>query len=115
LLEADLERYYGRELADEIERAGCRKLWVWVNGLPPEAAVGRVDGEQWTVRDELLATALERLDHWGLVQAHLNSSPKARKTLPAKSMEVPRPGEAVEREARDRVITDPGQIAQFFG
>jgi len=22
----------------EIERAGCRKLWVWVNGLPPEAA-----------------------------------------------------------------------------
>lgn len=74
----------------------------------------RVDGQQWTVRDELAAQAVERIDHWGLVQAHLGASPKARKALPTKAMELPRPGEAKERESRDHVITDPRQIAQFF-
>jgi len=83
-----------------------------MNGLPPEAAVWRVDGQQWTVRDELLVTTLERIDHWGLVQARLSANPKVAKHLPTKSMQLPRPGEA--QEAKDHVITDPRQIAAFF-
>ena len=96
----------------EIERAGCRKLWVWVNGLPPEAATWRVDGQQWTIQDELQAIALERIDHWGLVQARLAASPKAARALPTEPMRVPRPGE--KQESKDRVVTDPREIAAFF-
>ena len=85
-----------------------------MNGLPPEAAIWRVEGQQWTVRDELMAILVERVDHWGLAQAHIHSTGKG---LPSKSIEIPRPGAVrqQEREDRDKVITDPKVIAQFFG
>lgn len=83
-----------------------------IDNLPPEAATWRVDGQQWTVRDELLAIVAERVDQWGLVQAHLQSDKKFRQSLPKESIEITRPGEV--HESKDHVITDPQQIAQFF-
>lgn len=85
-----------------------------MEGLSPDAAIHRVDGQRWTVRDELLALILERVDHWGLAQAHIQTRGKA-KGLSEKSMEVPRPGEASGAKGEDRVITDPKVIAAFFG
>jgi hypothetical protein len=87
-------------------------LWVWLNGLPPEAAVWRVDGQQWTVRDELLAIVAERVDQWGLVQAHLHGEKKFRQSLPKEAIEISRPREA--HEQKDEVITDPRVIEAFF-
>jgi hypothetical protein len=87
---------------------------VWVNGLPQEAATRRVDGWQWTVQEELLAMLLERVDTWGLANARLAADSKTRRALSdAKPIEVPRPGKA-PKESRDRVVTDPREIAAFF-
>ncbi len=88
-----------------------------VNGLPPEAAIYRVDGQQWTTRDELLALAIERIDHWGLSAAYLGSDKKFHKNLPDKPLVLPRPGEKQRegRDERDRVVTDAREIAAFFG
>lgn len=85
---------------------------MWVNGLPPEAAIWRVDGQQWTVLHELLAIGAERVDAWGLTSARMQASKKTQKYLPDKPLQIPRPGDA-EQEG-DRVITDPGEIKAFF-
>jgi hypothetical protein len=86
---------------------------VWINGLPPEAATWRVDGQQWTLHEELLARLLERTDQWGLIHARLSASPKAQKLLPSKAMEVPRPGAVHEPASKDRVVT-AAEIKAFF-
>jgi hypothetical protein len=44
--------------------SGCRRLWALIRGLPPGSAVHR-DGKMWSQQDELLATIIERGDHWG--------------------------------------------------
>lgn len=67
-----------------------------MNGLPPEAAIWRVDGQQWTIRDELLAIAVERIDHWGLAQAYIHSNGKG---LPSESIQLPRPSELARANA----------------
>lgn len=85
-----------------------------VEGLPPEAAIQRVGGEQWTSRDELLAAIAERVDAWGLLHARLQMTKKQQKYLPKRSLEIPRPGEKQEN-TRDRVVTDPREIAAWFG
>lgn len=88
-----------------------------VNGLRPEAAIFRVGGQQWTTQDELLSIAIERIDHWGLYAAYMGSDKKFHKHLPDASLLIPRPGEETrsERDERDRVVTDPREIAAFFG
>jgi len=87
-----------------------------VNGLPPEAAVWRVGGQQWTTLHELLAIVAERIDAWGLANARLQAPKKAQKYLPESPLAVPRPGEgSANKESRDRVVTDPREIAAFFG
>jgi hypothetical protein len=88
---------------------------VWVNGLPPEAAVWRVDGQQWTTLHELLALQAELIDQWGLLGARIQTGGKG---LPKKGLQIPRPGEAARTEQvakDDRVVTDPAEIARFFG
>lgn len=88
---------------------------VLVHGLPADAAINRVDGQEWTLIHELLAIAVERVDHWGLAQAYLHSTGKG---LPSRSLSIPRPGEGVEPgpdRGNDRAITDPAEIKQFFG
>ncbi len=57
---------------------------------------------------------LERVDAWGLTNARLQAPKKAQKYLPDSPLEVPRPGESVTREERDRVVTDLREIAAFF-
>jgi hypothetical protein len=89
-----------------------------VHGLPPEAAIWWVDGQQWTVRDELLAQAVERIDGWGRMNALLHGDKKLRKALPKKPLEVPRPGALAkgkpERRQRRRVTTDSDEADAFF-
>lgn len=88
-------------------------MWVLLNGLPPDAAVWRVEGRQWTQHDEFLALIAERIDAWGLMNARLHVDKKQQKYLPKKALQITRPG---DREAkRDRVITDPKTIKAFFG
>lgn len=85
-----------------------------VNGLAPEAAIYRVDGERWTSREELLAVAIERVDHWGLTQTYLNTDKKFHRHLPSDPLKIRRPGEK-EREQGAEVETDAAKIAAFFG
>lgn len=77
----------------------------------------RVNGKQWTVRDEMLALAVERIDHWGLVQAYLHSNGKG---LPDQSIEIARPwgdrtpGAGEEKPKKDR-YQKQRERAAFFG
>lgn len=65
-------------------------MWALINGLPPDAAVWRVDGQQWTLHEELLAIAVERIDAWGVAHARLSGGGKALKDYTP--LRVPRPG-----------------------
>lgn len=76
---------------EEFDQIGCRRLWVLVNGLPPDAAVFRVGGQQWTLRDEINAQILEAVDRWGWVSARLRVDPKHHRMLPDAPISVPRP------------------------
>lgn len=96
--------------------AGCRRLWVLVNGLPPESAVWRVDGQQWTNLHELLALNAEVTDWWGRFNAQLKST----KRLKTKPLHVPRPGEkeadresAKAEEEKDRYQMQKERVALF--
>lgn len=82
-----------------------------VNGLPPEAATFRVDGQQWTPVHELLALNTELTEHLVRLQAG-EKAPVLKEPL-----RVVRPGEKQSQKSngRDRVITDPAEIAAFFG
>jgi hypothetical protein len=82
---------------------------VWVNGLPPEAAVWRVDGRQWTTLHELLALNAEVTDRWG----HINAQLKSTRKLKSEPLQIARPSDKAER-SKDRVITDVREIAAFF-
>lgn len=75
-----------------------------------------MDGQQWTVTDELLAIVAERVDAWGLFNARAHTEKKHQKQLPKQSLRIPRPGERQQQstEKRDRVITDSREIAAFF-
>lgn len=46
------------DLRFEFDSIGCRRLWVLIAGLPPDAAVRR-DGKVWTTREELAARHIE--------------------------------------------------------
>lgn len=83
-------------------------------GLPPEAAIWRVDGQQWTLAEELLAVIAERTDQWGLFHAYLQTDRKGRSHLPDKPLEVPRPGDARPDESTETVVTDVRVIQRFF-
>ena len=84
-----------------------------MNGLPPEAATFRVDGQQWTTLHELLAINAEVVDQWGLANAQLKSTKK----LKAKPLRITRPSDPDPRSESktDRVVTDPREIAAWFG
>lgn len=109
MVEADLLRYYQRDLIDVLEQEGCRRLWVLVNGLPADAATWREDVFDRT--DELLATLIERRDNWS--RALLDALMHKKQIKAPGEITIPRPG--TEEAQRDRVITDPKEIAAFFG
>lgn len=88
-------------------------MWVLLNGLPPDAAVWRIEGRQWTQHDEFLALIAERIDAWGLMNARLHLEKKKQKYLPKEALQITRPGEQTDK--RDRVITDAAAIKKFFG
>jgi hypothetical protein len=63
-----------------------------------------------------MAITAERVDAWGLTNARMQASKKTQKFLPNKPLQIPRPSEAAsEEQERDRVITDPQEIAAWFG
>lgn len=74
----------------------------------------RADGQEWTTLHELLAINAELADQWGLFGARMRV--KHPENLPKESLRIPRPGEAQKKtEMKDRVVTDPREIAAFFG
>lgn len=110
-------RFYGLDLADQLATAGCRRLWVLVQGLPSNAAVWRED--RWTHQDEMLATLVELTDAWGLAVFTAVGGKLRGKHTPVR---VQRPG-AVQQDtqqssapaaANKTVTTDPLEIARFF-
>lgn len=72
-----------------------------------------MEGQQWTLQEELLSIIAERVDAWGLFGARLRVAEKHQRHLPDKSLRIPRPG-AVEA-SKDEVITDAAEIARWFG
>lgn len=50
------------DLRVEWDTIGCRRLWVLVQGLPPDSAFYR-QGKLWTQAHELTALAVEKLEH----------------------------------------------------
>jgi hypothetical protein len=96
---------------DEVDSGNVRKLWVWLNGLPPEAGVWRVDGQQWTTLHELLAMNAELTDQWGLFGARMRV--KHPEKLPKEGLRIPRPG--AKSTQKDELITDAAEIARWFG
>lgn len=102
-----------------MDEISARKAWALIQGLPPEAATFRVDGQQWTLVEELLATLAELTDQWGLFHAYLHADKKGRRVLPDKPLEVPRPKGLVEQarkaeEDNEPVVTDVTVIQRFF-
>jgi hypothetical protein len=95
---------------------------VLVNGLPPEAATWRVEGRQWTNRDELLAIVAERVDAWGLINARLHVDKKHQGQLPTSPLQISRPtrtptpedSTAGEKPKKDR-YQKSRERAAFFG
>lgn len=75
------------DLGWEFEHGSLRKLCVWLHGLPRDAAVWRPESE-WTMRDELLALLVERVDTWGL-----NQFKQAGGKATGKPIKIPRPWE----------------------
>ncbi len=65
--------------------------------MPPEAAIWRIDGQQWTPVEALLAVAVERSDLWHqalwemAARPHLKDPPKEMRH--PGTVEIPRPGE----------------------
>lgn len=47
------------DLRFEFGSIGCRRLWVLIAGLPPDAAIRR-DGKVWTDHHELAARHIEQ-------------------------------------------------------
>ncbi len=84
---------------EEVENGNLRKLWVWLSGLPPEAATWRVDGQQWTTLHELLAIQAEVMDQWGLFGARMRVEHPEK--LPEESLRIPRPGARSGNEGSD--------------
>lgn len=112
-------RFYQLDLTGAIETAGCRRLWVLVNGLPPEAATWRIDGQQWTTLHELVSVVAERIDLWGLTSARIATRGKIGSTQ--HPLRVPRPGESNQSygpvgsdSKKDRVVSNPREIAAWF-
>ena len=101
-------RYYGLDLRAEAERAGLRRLWVLVKGLPADSALHRDEQPRWTIEHELLARNAELTSAWGRIVAM---------ALGAKSQKLPK---AHEVEHPDRaapkpeLTTDPQAIYDFF-
>lgn len=79
--------------------------------MPPDAAIHRIDGQQWTTLHELLAINAEVMDQWGLIGVRMRA--KNPEQLPKESLRIPRPGTAPQQ--KDEVITDAAEISKFFG
>lgn len=106
LVEADLDRYFHRDLRDlwRFDEYGCRKLthrMIYVritNGLPSDSALARDanDGKTpWSLEHHLLA------DIWGL-EARQLAGKKAPKDHPARPKRRRRQTITPEREAKLR-------------
>lgn len=99
-----MERFYGLDLRDEVDRAGPRKLWVRICGLPPDAATWRHD--RLPPAEEYAALAVERQDAW--MRALLDASLGAKRVKVPGPVRIDRPG--VERSPEGRVVKTLGEL-----
>lgn len=85
-VEADVRRFYGVDAID----VGCRRLLVYVDGLPECATTGVVDG--WDAGTELAAAQLEMTHQIVTVLGRLGGNKRRVRPL-----RLPRPYEHRER------------------
>lgn len=90
-----------------FDRLGVRRLVALFGGLPPDAAVRRVDA--FPPAEEFAAKLVEQLDDWMSVLFRLRFFGDRRVEVPAVHSFV-RPGDEPPRE----IESDPRQIAAWF-
>ncbi len=87
-----------------------------MSGLPPDAAIYRVEGKTWTDIHELLATIAESVDHARLEVSRPNYEGALKDHEP---LRIKRPGDpdpaAPDGEAENRIVTESADIARWFG
>lgn len=100
--------HYGFDLPREAESAGVRRLFVMLQGLPPEAATWREE-MGWTQADEFAASLLELTDAWGRATVMaLGKKPRG------KPLQIPRPNKTPRGKEVREVTTDAAAIGRFF-
>jgi len=107
-LEADFQHYYRLDLRYEFHHTSSRRVWVLVQGLPPDAAVWRRDG--FAPTEELLVQLLERHDQWA--RSHLQAMLGHKRVNMPAPFQIMRPGE--EPPSKPKIETDPRVIAAWF-
>jgi hypothetical protein len=80
------------DLRHEFASAGCRRLLVLVQGLPPDAAWRR-DGKAWTSQLELAAALIEQMDRWGQAFLSFMSGKKTQVPAPLRLVHEGRPAQ----------------------
>lgn len=125
MIEADLERYYRRDLCDLWRgRMTLRKLTVLMNGLPPESATVRalagVTGPLagWTLAEVLAGRLVDEVAwlRWEWESAHRDAKAgKHRDQPPSVFPRAERPGtKASEVAHRDDIpIVSPHRLGGF--
>lgn len=94
-----------------MESAGCRRLWVLIQGLPPDAAVWRQE-TAWTNQDELAAAHMELLDMWMRIQVQIWTGNKPK----GKPLRIERPNQTPEApKAKRKRNPKPEEVIAFFG
>lgn len=89
-------------MREQYERETPRRLWVLIQGLPPEAAVW--DNDRWGWTEELLALVAELLDTGNRNNAVLHGVKESKLGKPLK---VERPGKRKKGPRPRNVIEEP--------
>ena len=109
-VEADLQRYYGRDLADlTTGRLSWRKLSVYLAGLPPESATAREVGGpdlEWGLTEHLLAFIGD-----GIQVGNWQRAARPHSKAPAP---IPRPGLATSGDRVGKTTRDPDEVRAYL-
>ncbi len=101
---------YGFDLVAEYDTVGARRLWILIQGLPPDAALYREDA--WSREEEMLASLLELTDAWGHAMVVVHGGKMKGHSKP---LHVRRPWESEEQTKTVIKLSDTAQLAALFG
>jgi hypothetical protein len=106
-IEADWQRFYGRDLGADLYGPGAlgfRRFSSLLEWLPPEAALWRSTKTSWSEERELLALQVEMVDSLRRAFILANSKKGARQPDPVR---IPRPWDkSAKRERRGTRLND---------